>query len=668
MRQKITLLTKTMLLLCALVAVSGSAWAEDITISVDMTTYVSENNCTVSSGSSVTNYYSLQLDNNITLSVNEGGNNGSFWGTSTIDWRLYRGQNAVATLTAKTGYELKSVTFTFTTANNSAFYDADDNALTSGTAVSLSGASASFTPKNTNNKTNGQTKITAVSVTYASTSSVASPTFNVEAGTVSKGTEVTISATTGCTLSYTTDGTNPSESATAILTPGNTATVTINSSTTIRAIALDSEANESSESSATYTVVKPSAGLEFAETSFSVAIGSTFTAPTLTNPHSLPVTYSSNNESVATVNENTGAVVIGFTKGTAIITAHVDETNDYAEGEASYTIVVYDPNNMSVEKNSFGSGETSGKIENLIEYVSYQGDAGTAPGIYDEGIRLYQAPSSGKYGGYITLTAPAGYAITGFTITTTSKYSSTTVTYNIDGSLDITENSSYSLAASSDYTIDNLFNKSVSIFCIGTGSNYRLEIGAIKVTYTTTTAKVTSAGWATFIPSYDAQFASGDAYVVTAASVDDGLTVEGVTSVPAGTPVLLKGTQGSETTKTITLLAETPSAPATNLLSVCDGTVTSGYPYVLAKNGEGACFKQWTGAASALENRVVLVLDEAVATARSIFMLDDEATGIENIEQSSLTIDQSVYNLNGQRVVSPQRGLYIVGGKKVMIK
>ena len=57
-----------------------------------------------------------------------------------------------------------------------------------------------------------------------------------------------------------------------------------------------------------------------------------------------------------------------------------------------------------------------------------------------------------------------------------------------------------------------------------------------------------------------------------------------------------------------------------------------------------------------------------VTAARSIFMLDDETTGINTIDHSSLTIDHSVYNLNGQRVDSPKKGLYIVNGKKVVLK
>ena len=197
------------------------------------------------------------------------------------------------------------------------------------------------------------------------------------------------------------------------------------------------------------------------------------------------------------------------------------------------------------------------------------------------------------------------------------------------------------------------------------GGNKRFFLDEVQLIVNNLTAEVQSYGWASYIPEYDVQFVSGDAYVVTAASVSAGLTMTAVTSVPAGTPVLLKGAGD----KTITLLADAPSAPATNLLSVATATTPDGkFPYVLAKNGDGACFKQWTGDAATLKDRVVLYLDEAVATARSIFMLDSEPTGIEAIEHSSLTIGQTVYNLNGQRVSSPQKGLYIVNGKKVMMK
>ena len=182
----------------------------------------------------------------------------------------------------------------------------------------------------------------------------------------------------------------------------------------------------------------------------------------------------------------------------------------------------------------------------------------------------------------------------------------------------------------------------------------------------TASKTVESYGWATYIPDYAVEFESGDAYVVTAAAVSTGLTLEGVTKVPAKTPVLLKGAGG----KTITVINDASvAAPATNLLIIGNGkTLASGeYPYVLAKNGESACFKQWTGTAATLNGRVVLVLDESVATSRSFFNLDDETTSIKQVETSKSNND-GFYNLAGQRVAQPSKGLYIVNGKKFIMK
>lgn len=182
----------------------------------------------------------------------------------------------------------------------------------------------------------------------------------------------------------------------------------------------------------------------------------------------------------------------------------------------------------------------------------------------------------------------------------------------------------------------------------------------------TDTKTVESYGWATYIPEYPVQFEANTAYVVTDASVSNGLTVEAVTSVPANTPVLLKGAGE----KTMIVLAVAPAEPDDNLLTIATATTPDGkFPYVLAKNGTGACFKQWTGAAATLEGRVVLYLDNAIASARSFFALDgEEATGINEIQEMKTVGNEKFYNLNGQRIAQPAKGLYIVNGKKYIVK
>ena len=56
--------------------------------------------------------------------------------------------------------------------------------------------------------------------------------------------------------------------------------------------------------------------------------------------------------------------------------------------------------------------------------------------------------------------------------------------------------------------------------------------------------------------------------------------------------------------------------------------------------------------------------------ARISLKFDEETTGVQNLKNSRMeeTQDVNYYNLNGQRVEKPAKGLYIVNGKKVILK
>lgn len=171
---------------------------------------------------------------------------------------------------------------------------------------------------------------------------------------------------------------------------------------------------------------------------------------------------------------------------------------------------------------------------------------------------------------------------------------------------------------------------------------------------------VSSFGWSTYITKTAVAFDANTAYVITNVE-GSSITTAAVTSVPANTAVLLKD-EGEKTIDPQT----SASDPETNLLSVCDGNANgTKVPYVLAKDGASAGFKKWTGDIAKLNGRVVLWLDAEVA-ARNFFSLD-ETTGINKVSQKANT-DNQYYNLAGQRVAQPTKGLYIVNGKKVVIK
>lgn len=87
---------------------------------------------------------------------------------------------------------------------------------------------------------------------------------------------------------------------------------------------------------------KPSAGLAFDAAQKLAKVGGTLAAPNLSTADGFDgtVTYASSDEAVVKVNASTGAITEIVAAGKAVITAHSDETENFKEGSASYTIFV----------------------------------------------------------------------------------------------------------------------------------------------------------------------------------------------------------------------------------------------------------------------------------------------------------------------------------------
>lgn len=148
----------------------------------------------------------------------------------------------------------------------------------------------------------------------------------------------------------------------------------------------------------------------------------------------------------------------------------------------SYTINVAADSRKVAESPVTFTTVSGDMTPNDITFASNQGGASTAPANYNNGIRLYQAPSADAIGGFITLKAKKGCTIDQVKITTTNTYA-TTVAYSVDGNENLL--GSESVAKSSDYSTPSGLNvESVNIVNKGTGSSGRLEIASIKVWYT----------------------------------------------------------------------------------------------------------------------------------------------------------------------------------------
>jgi hypothetical protein len=116
--------------------------------------------------------------------------------------------------------------------------------------------------------------------------------------------------------------------------------------------------------------------LSFDVTAVEVNLGEEFYAP-LNNPHDLSVTYSSSDESVATV-DNSGSVSI-LAAGTTTITASFAGNDEYNEGSASYTLTVVDPNAPGTENNPY-------TVAQAIEYINTLGTSTSPNEVYVSGI------------------------------------------------------------------------------------------------------------------------------------------------------------------------------------------------------------------------------------------------------------------------------------------
>ena len=148
------------------ITVSGGGGNNPVTVTKTMNEIVEANSYTVSSGNTInTIATSFALDNYITVSTSGNPNCGTFWGTTTIDWRLYQNQSGDITITASSGKTISTVTITYSVSNTGTL-KSGDTTISSGSQQTVNASSVTYTVGNTGNKTNGQVRVTQISVTY----------------------------------------------------------------------------------------------------------------------------------------------------------------------------------------------------------------------------------------------------------------------------------------------------------------------------------------------------------------------------------------------------------------------------------------------------------------------------------------------------------------------
>ncbi len=175
-----------------------------------------------------------------------------------------------------------------------------------------------------------------------------------------------------------------------------------------------------------------------------------------------------------------------------------------------------------------------------------------------------------------------------------------------------------------------------------------------------------SNGYATYVPEVkDVDLSSFDAEDLAAYTVS--IAPEGwanmtqVTKVPVGSAVVMKGKAGSYK------LPYTTGAPAltgNELLAATADITATGTQYILANGADGIGFYKATENSTISAGKGYLDISGAGVKGFYGFAFDD-ATGI-NEELRVKNEESSIYNLAGQRLEKMQKGINIIGGKKVL--
>lgn len=244
------------------------------------------------------------------------------------------------------------------------------------------------------------------------------------------------------------------------------------------------------------------------------------------------------------------------------------------------------------------------------------------------------------------------------------------------GYKDITTGTSiqFSEAANSAAGCYNVkFNGKRFLYTQVSGSNYYTDAGGsapndgfnFQMEYVESLPlSVGAAGYATLIAPVALEIPAG-VEVYTAAFEDGKAKLTSISDViPANVGVVVKAVRG-----TYNFNITTTENVATSALSGVPNTenvASESAAFILANGKHGVGFYKLSSANRTIHGFRAFYTAPAEAQAVSAFLLEDNVTGIEEIETSA---DKApIYDLSGRRVAKAEKGVYIQNGRKIFVK
>lgn len=152
------------------------------------------------------------------------------------------------------------------------------------------------------------------------------------------------------------------------------------------------------------------------------------------------------------------------------------------------------------------------------------------------------------------------------------------------------------------------------------------------------------------------------AYIVS--SIDGGIiNLQAVKKIPAGTGVVVAG---EPKTYNVPVIASADPVVGNKLIGVTSDAYLEEGDYVLAYKDEVRGF--FPAEPDLMIHAGKAYLHIGGSDARSFLPLNYETTGVGALLMNNEKVKKEIFSLSGQRVSQPKKGLYIIGGRKVVVK
>ena len=173
-----------------------------------------------------------------------------------------------------------------------------------------------------------------------------------------------------------------------------------------------------------------------------------------------------------------------------------------------------------------------------------------------------------------------------------------------------------------------------------------------------------------------------DAYMITGASNGVLTLSSDMTKVPASTGLYLEGSAGTVNVPVITTDDASAISTTGNMLKPGTGSKINqtvdidevNYTNFILTTNKGASapkfYKVNASGNTVGVGKAYLQIPTATVGAREFFWFDEESgtTSVNDVRDKMEDVRGDYFNLAGQRVAQPTKGLYIVNGKKVLVK